>query len=501
MVQTQRKILMKILLVYPQIPSTFWSFKSAVKFVSKKSTEPPLGLVTVAALLPEDWEKRIIDTNVTHLRDEDIKWADYLFITGMNIQKDSFKKIVRRSNELNTPVAAGGPMVTSDYKEFLGIDHFILNEGEITLPRFLADLERGEAEHVYQSDEFPDISQLPIPQWELLDLDKYTNMSIQYSRGCPFDCEFCSITMLNGHKPRTKDTSQFLHELDAVYNLGWRGGVFIVDDNFIGNKRKLKQDLLPALIEWSIEHDYPFNFGTEVSINIADDDELMLLMAQAGFDHTFVGIETPDTDCLLECGKKQNINRDLLSSVNKLHQKGLRVSGGFILGFDNDPPGIFEQLISFIQKSGITTAMVGLLNAPAGTKLFKRLKNENRLLDSSTGDNMDGSINFIPKMKYQNLIAGYKRVLETIYSQKDYYERVKKFLQDYQPQIQKLKKITYQDIKALLKSIWFLGIREKGKRYYWKLFFYSLFRQTKKFPMAITMAIYGFHFRQVIKNV
>ncbi len=492
---------MNILLVNPQTPATFWSFRFAVKFVSKRSTEPPLNLITVAAMLPQQWSKKLIDTNVSELKDDHILWADYLFLTGMNIQRRSFEEIVARANVLNTPVVAGGPMVTSNYKEFSGISHFILNEAEITLPQFLNDLQEASPKPVYSSSLYPDISQTPTPLWHLLEAKKYTNMSIQYSRGCPYDCEFCSITILNGRKPRTKSVQQFIHELETLYASGWRSGVFVVDDNFIGNKKKIKEELLPAIINWSMAHKYPFTFGTEVSINLADDTELMKLMARAGFDHTFVGIESPNSESLLECGKSQNLKRDMIHSVNKIHASGLRVSGGFIIGFDNDPDDIFEQQINFIRNSGIVTAMIGLLNAPTGTRLFQRLKKENRLLHMMSGDNMDGSLNFIPRMNVQKLTDGYKKVLETIYHPKEYYERLKLFLKEYQPQINKIGMISWQSVKALFKSIWMLGIYEKGNLYYWKLFFLSLFRYPHKFTLAMTLAVHGFHFRQVIKTV
>jgi len=492
---------MNILLVYPETPSTFWSFDNAIKFVSKKSAEPPLGLITIAAMLPEKWSKKVVDINVSTLTDEHLHWADYLFITGMNIQRKSFEEVITRANSLSIPIVAGGPMVTTNYKEFSGIDHFILNEAEITLPQFLDDLKRGAAKQIYTTNEFPDIKQTPAPLWDLLETEKYANMAIQYSRGCPYDCEFCSITLLNGHRPRTKSTKQFLHELDTLYESGWRAGVFVVDDNFIGNKKILKNELLPALIHWSETHQFPFTFGTEVSINLADDAELMQLMAWAGFDHTFVGIESPNSASLQECGKSQNLKRDMLDSVKKIHASGMRVSGGFIIGFDNDPADIFEQQINFVRNSGIVTAMIGLLNAPTGTKLFERLKKEKRLVNTMSGDNVDGSINFIPKMNHQKLADGYKKVLETIYHPKEYYERIKHFLKEYQPHINKSAGLSLEGIKALFKTFWILGIVEKGKRYYWKLFFLSIFRYPQKFSLAITLAIYGFHFRQVIKTV
>ena len=492
---------MKILLVYPETPSTFWSFRNALRFISKKSSEPPLGLLTVAAMLPEDWDIKLIDTNVRTLKDDHIHWADYVFITGMNVHVSSMKDIIKRCNDLGVKVVAGGPACTTDYQEFECVDHFVLNEAEATLPPFIHDLQNGCAKHIYTTGEFPDIASTPNPRWDLLEMNKYSSMSVQYSRGCPFDCEFCSITMLNGHRPRTKRKEQFLEELEALHQQGWRGAVFIVDDNFIGNKRKLKTELLPALIEWSKSRDFPFHFTTEVSINLADDEELVQLMVEAGFKVAFVGIETPHEESLAECGKTQNRQRDLVASVRKLHRQGLIVSGGFIVGFDNDPPSIFEQQIHFIQKTGIVTAMVGLLNAPSGTRLFKRLKSENRLLNIFSGDNMDGSMNFIPKMDTYKLQTGYKKILTTIYSQKAYYERVKTFLHEYRLPTMRFAKPTLLEIQAFLKSVWILGIRERGKRFYWKLLLFSLFRHPAKFPLAMTMAIYGFHFRRVVETI
>jgi radical SAM superfamily enzyme YgiQ (UPF0313 family) len=492
---------MKILLVNPEIPSTFWSFRHALKFIEKKSSEPPLGLLTVAAILPEDWEKRLIDMNVEKLSDTDLQWADYVFITGMHIQRDSFLNVVSRCKDLQKKVVAGGPMCTMEKEQFTHIDYLILNEAEITLPLWLEDLEKGQTKKIYESPLFPDIKKTPKPLWDLLDVNKYASMSMQYSRGCPFNCEFCSITLLNGHKPRTKSTEQFLDELTSLYDFGWRGRIFVVDDNFIGNKRKLKKDLLPALINWSEKMGYPFNFMTETSINLADDEELLKLMVKAGFDSAFIGIESPNLPSLQECGKSQNQNRDLIKSVKKLQNSGLVISGGFIVGFDNDPKNIFEQQIEFIQKSGIVTAMVGLLNAQPGTRLFDRLKSENRIEKGFMGDNMDGSINFIPKMNYKQLMKGYKKILNTIYSHKEYYKRIETFLKAYQIPGKSAVKITFQQLKALFRSFWVLGILEHGRRFFWRFIILSIIRYPKKFQIAITMAIYGFHFRRVVEAV
>jgi len=492
---------LKILLVYPQYPDTFWSFKHALKLASKKASFPPLGILTVAAMLPQEWEKKLVDMNVAPLTDEAIKWADYVFISAMTVQRDSVKEVISRSKELDTKVVAGGPLFTTDHKEFEGVDHFVLGEAEITLAPFLEDLKNNCAKHIYESQERPDITKTPIPLWSLINMKKYSSMNIQYSRGCPFNCEFCDIIILNGHTPRTKDGAQMVAELDALYRHGWRGGVFIVDDNFIGNKKKLKAETLPAIIEWTKTKRYAIALATEASINLADDEELMKLMAKAGFNQVFVGIETPNEASLVECAKSQNQNRDLVSSVKKIQNYGMEVQGGFIVGFDSDPLSIFRSQINFIQKSGIVTAMVGLLNAPPGTRLYQRLKKENRLLKRFSGDQMDCSLNFIPKMNHETLINGYKNILNTIYSPKQYYERIKTFLKEYRPiKREQLPKVHLYQITAFLKSVWFLGIKERGRKYYWRFFVSTLLKRPRVFPLSMSLAIYGFHFRKVTEK-
>ncbi len=494
---------MKILLVYPQYPDTFWSFKHALKFMSKEELLPPLGLLTVAAMLPAEWEKRLVDMNTTRLTDKDIKWADYVFISAMVVQKESAKEVTNRCQKFNTKTVAGGPLFTAAYEEFGfdNVDHLVLDEAEITLPLFLEDLEKGCAKHVYTSKERPDITQTPIPLWSLLNMKKYSLMSIQYSRGCPFNCEFCDIIILNGHKPRTKTKTQMVAELDALYNKGWRGSLFIVDDNFIGNKRKLKAEILPAIIRWMKGKKYPFSFITEASINLADDEELMQLMVEAGFDTVFVGIESPNEESLVECNKFPNKNRDLVASVKKIQNHGFQVMGGFIVGFDADTPSIFESQISFIQKSGVVTAMVALLGAPPETRLYQRLKKENRLLPDASGDGVDGSTNIIPKMGYETLISGYKHILSTIYSPKQYYERVKTFLKEYKPKGKKKVRLQLWYVRAFIKSMWFLGVKEKGRWYYCKLFGWTLLRYPKYLTLSIRFAILGSHFRKVFERL
>jgi radical SAM superfamily enzyme YgiQ (UPF0313 family) len=488
---------MKILLVYPQYPDTFWGFKHALKFVSKKASVPPLSLLTVAAMLPKEWDKKLVDMNVTNLTDDQIKWSDYVFISAMAVQAKSVQEVIARCKQLNVKTVAGGPLFTSSREEFDNVNHLVLNEAEVTLPLFLADLEKGSVKHLYSSEERPNISKSITPMWSLIDMKKYFSMNIQYSRGCPFNCEFCDIIALNGNIPRTKEKEQVIAELEALYQLGWRKSVFIVDDNFIGNKRKLKEELLPAVIKWMEHKKHPFTLLTEASINLADDEELLQMMVAAGFDKVFIGIETPNEESLVECSKSQNTKRDLVASVKVIQNHGIEVMGGFIVGFDSDPLSIFKNQINFIQKSGIVTAMVGLLNAPPGTRLHRRLSSENRLLKGFVGNNTDGSMNFIPKMDHGVLIEGHKEIVTTIYSNKNYYERIRAFLREYKPRKNVFGKIEFQDIQALFKSIWVLGIKEKGKRQYWRLFISTLVKHPRKMPISISLAIYGYHFRKI----
>jgi radical SAM superfamily enzyme YgiQ (UPF0313 family) len=494
---------LKILLVYPRYPDTFWSFRHALKFIFKKAAFPPLGLLTVAAMLPEEWEKKLVDLNITTLTDKDIKWADYVFLSAMVAQQDSAREVIDRCKKLGTKIVAGGPFFNPGYEDFGfdEIDHIIFGEAENKLPLFVEDLEKGYAKHIYKCEEFPDIRKTPVPLWSLIDKGKYQSMTIQYSRGCPFNCEFCDIIILNGHKPRTKDKSQVIAELDALYDRGWRASVFFVDDNFIGNKRKLKSEILPAIIEWMEEKKRPFSFFTEASINLADDEELMRLMTAAGFDTVFVGIESPNEESLVECNKLPNKGRDLLASVKKIQNYGLQVQGGFIVGFDSDPLSIFKSQIEFIQKSGIVMAMVGVLMAPPETRLYKRLKKENRILPKGSGDNTDGSTNFIPKMGRETLTRGYEHVVGTIYAPRQYYERIRTFLREYRPSNKGKLKISLLHLIALIRSTWVLGIKEKGRMQYWKLVGWILLKKPKTLPLSITLAVQGFHFRKVAEKV
>ncbi len=489
---------MNILLIYPEFPDTFWSFKHALKFVGKRAALPPLGLLTVAAMLPKAWSLRLVDTNVRELSDNDLAWANCAFISAMVVQRESTRQIVARCKSAGLRIVAGGPLFASEQERFEAIDHFVLNEAELTLPPFLKDWEQGHPQRIYTSAAFADLRQTPQPLWHLLDLPRYATMGIQFSRGCPFNCDFCNITALLGHRVRIKTSSQITAELDALYALGWRGNVFFVDDNFIGNKSSVKTDLLPALIEWRKDK-IGNTFFTEASIDLADDPSVMEQMSEAGFTGVFIGIETPDEVCLAECSKAQNGNRDLVEDVKRIQRAGLQVQGGFIVGFDHDRPTIFQKQIDFIQKSGIVTAMVGLLQAPVGTRLYARMKQAGRLCAESSGDNVDGTTNIIPEMNMETLKEGYRRILDTIYAPHQYYQRIRTFLREYRAPLVR-DHFQWSHGLALLRAFYKLGIVGKERFQFWALLLWTQFRCPQRLPDAISLAIYGYHFRMICEK-
>lgn len=489
---------MKILLIYPEYPDTFWSFKHSLKFISKKAAFPPLGLLTVAAMLPEEWGKKLVDLNVESLTENHLAWADMVFLSAMIVQKEGVWKVIKRCREHGKKIVAGGPLFTTQHEQFDGVDHFVLNEAEITLPPFLKDLAEGNPKPLYSTKERPDITQTPVPIWKLIDLKKYATMSIQYSRGCPFNCEFCDIIIMNGRTPRTKTPAQMIAEFQALFDAGWRKSLFIVDDNFIGNTHKVKQ-ILPPLIQWQRQHKFPFALLTEVSLNLAQDEELMQMMSFANFFKVFLGIETPNHESLLECGKKQNTIGSMVDAVDTIHRHGMQVMGGFIVGFDHDPEDIFEMQVRFIQQIGVVTAMVGMLMALPQTRLWHRLKAEGRLLENATGDNVDGSLDFIPKMGKEKLVEGYQQLLTTLYSHKYYYQRIHTFLKKYRPTART--RLNKEDLFAFIRAVWRLGIVSKARFRYWKLIAKTCFVKPKALPIAVELAIHGFHFERVLERI
>jgi radical SAM superfamily enzyme YgiQ (UPF0313 family) len=489
---------MRTLLIYPKFPDTFWSFKYALSFIRKRAAFPPLGLLTVAALLPDEFEKRLVDVNVDCLTDDDLSWADLVFIGGMAVQRDSAKQIIARCKAKDLKVIAGGPLFTAEPEEFGEVDHLVLDEAELTLPPFLEDLKNGQLKKIYRASGFCDLHHTPLPSMDLIRAKRYASMTIQFSRGCPFNCEFCNVTALFGHRPRTKTPQQVIAELDSIYDAGWRGSIFFVDDNFIGNKQYLKTDLLPALIEWRKDKKGCV-FFTEASINLADDPDLLDMMVKAGFDSVFIGIESPDDACLTECHKTQNRNRNLLQSVKTIHQAGLQVMGGFIVGFDSDTHSIFQRQIDFIQKSGIVTAMVGMLQAPPGTRLFDRLQRESRVVSTFSGDNVDGTTNIIPRMGIDRLLDGYQSIMRHIYSPKNYYRRIRTLLKELKaPEINQ--PINIQRFLSFFRSAFRLGVLGKERFHYWQLMLWTLICKPRLISLTITLSIYGYHYRRICER-
>ena len=490
----------KILLVYPEIPPTYWSFKYALPFIGKKAAIPPLGLLTVAALLPPSYELKLIDMNIRPLTDEMIINSDLVFTSAMIVQRESLAKVVEQCNRLHVPVVAGGPYPSSSYQKIQHVDYFILNEAEVTLPQFLYDLEKGQPKHIYQDSCKADISVTPLPRFDLLSVNEYASMALQYSRGCPHNCEFCDIIEMFGRQMRTKSNQQMIKELNLLYSLNWRGSVFIVDDNFIGNKRKIKQ-LLPVIADWQKQRRYPFDLFTEASIDLADDEELLDLMSAAGFNMVFVGIETPDKETLLKTGKKQNVKQDLLESTVKIQNKGIEVAGGFIIGFDSDPPDIFDRQTQFIQQSGIVLAMVGLLSALPNTQLYRRLEKEERLLEDSSGNNThDLHFNFKPKMDLKVIIDGYKQIINHIYSPKPYFERCLNFLRHLHPHQNSSRRVRAGELFALFRSITRQSFSSYG-HHYMRYLIKALKIEPRMFPEAVRQAIMGYHFFKITQEI
>ena len=500
---------MNVLLIYPEFPDTYWSFKHALKFLGKRAAQPPLGLMTVAALLPGGWKKRLVDTNVELLRDRDLAWADVAMLSGMHIQRDSLMAILQRCGARGLRTVVGGPIASSLSPEELNADHVVIGEAESLMAGLAHDLELGVAKPVYQAAERPAMETSPLPDLSLIKMRRYSTMAVQYSRGCPFNCEFCDIIEIYGRRPRTKAVSQVIAELDQLRAHGWREAVFIVDDNFIGNKARAKE-LCIAMAEWRRKYRTTFDFGTEASLNLADDPELMQLMKEAGFKSVFLGIETPDESGLIASNKLQNTRRSLLDSIATIQSYGMQVMGGFILGFDTDRPDIFDRMVEFIQKSGIPIAMVGLLQAMPGTQLFRRLCKEGRILDMGRGDNTSDQLNFVPEMDAAQLVNGYRSVLKRIYSCDAYYERVKLYLSRTQSRSGKQARVdsrykqrwlTSGNARAFVTSIIRQGVFGRQRWSYWRFLLTVLTRYRHCVGVAMTLAVMGYHFEVMTQRL
>jgi radical SAM superfamily enzyme YgiQ (UPF0313 family) len=492
---------MKVLLVYPEMPVTYWSLRYILPFIGKKALFPPLGLLTVAAMLPSDYEVTLLDMNVEPLTRAAVAWADLVFTSSMIVQKKSLERVIRLCNESGKPVVAGGPYPTSCHDEIRGVDYFVLNEAETTLPPFLHDLALGQAKPLYTSTEKPDLRLSPTPRFDLVRERPYAQMALQYSRGCPHTCEFCDIIELFGRQPRTKTAHQLLGELDAIYRAGWRGSLFLVDDNFIGNRKEVKA-MLPQLIDWQRQRNFPFTLFTEASLDLANDDQLMDLMIEARFDMVFMGIETPDIATLKAAGKQQNLKADMLTSVRKIQKKGMEVSGGFIVGFDSDTEDIFDRQIQFIQEAAIPTAMVGMLTALPNTHLHHRLQLEGRLTEATGGGNNthDLRLNFLPRMDPHKLIEGYKRILEKIYDPNQYFERCLKLLRTMTRKSPVPRRVGLMELRALVMSL----CVQTFSRYslaYWKFLVKGMLARPRMAAETMTMAVRGHHFFRITQNL
>lgn len=490
---------MNILLVSPRTPDTFWSFSHILQLMGRKAAFPPLGLLTVAAMLPREWHLRVVDLNVNSITDADIDWADAVFVSAMIVQEGSARDVISRSNVRGKLVVAGGPLFTTGSERFPEVASCVIGEAEDIMPQLVADLIAGSLKPRYQAPDRPDVTRTPLPRWDLINVRDYVTMSIQSSRGCPFDCEFCDITAVYGRVPRVKTPEQIVAELNAVLATGWKDAVFMVDDNFIGNRVKTKS-LLRAIIAWRKEHDVQINFTTEASLNLVDDPELLDLLVQAGFKNIFIGIESPQEESLKECKKVQNTRRDLVASVRKLHNAGIQVMAGFIVGFDSDKPGIFELQKRFIQEAGVVTAMVGMLTALPGTRLFTRLTKEGRMIGTSTGNNLDAVLNFVPTLDATTLTREYRNLVKDLYSPREYYARVSTFLREYRPSGPR-RKPTMDDLKTFVRTLWIMGIAKSDRWEFWKFLCRSWISHRRSFSEAVELAIRGYHFRLVAASL
>jgi radical SAM superfamily enzyme YgiQ (UPF0313 family) len=490
---------LKILLLYPEVPQTFWSLSHALKFFNRKTWSPPLGLLTVAGMLPKQYERRLLDLNVDALRSEDLAWADYVFISAMDVQRESTRRLLDRCKQAGVKTVAGGPLFTTDPAEFDDVDHLVLNEAEETLPPFLKDLEAGQAKHLYRSAQFADVSASAQPAYELLNTKGYGALSVQFSRGCPHQCEFCDVTALFGRRPRAKSAAQIIAELDNIYACGWRGKVYFVDDNIMGARPTLKNEVLPAIIKWK-QGKRGISFHTQITMNLADDQEMIDLMYEAGFDWVFIGIETPHDASLEECKKRQNMRRDLPEQIRHLQHCGLQVQGGFIVGFDQDPPDIFQRQFDLIQNSGIVMAMVGLLQAPKGTELYKRLEREGRLDGDYCANNVIDDTNVITRMDRETLRTKYRALLQELYSPRNYYERVRIFLREYK-EPKESPPLTWDALLGVARGFFWLGLVRSGRAPFWRVLFWTLLHKRESLQNFLGLAIMGYHFRRIHKDL
>jgi radical SAM superfamily enzyme YgiQ (UPF0313 family) len=498
---------MRVLLLYPLFPKTFWSYEKILELVNRKVLLPPLGLVTVAAILPQEWEFKLVDRNVRAVTEAEWEWAEVVIISAMIVQKQDLLDQIREAKRRGKRVAVGGPYPTSVPEEPLaaGADYLILDEGEITLPMFVEAIQRGETQGVFRTTEKPDVTTTPVPRFDLLEFDAYDSMSVQFSRGCPFQCEFCDIIVLYGRKPRTKTPAQLLKELDYLYELGWRRSVFMVDDNFIGNKRNVKL-FLKELKVWQAEHQYPFSLNTEASVDLAQDEELLELMVDCCFNAVFLGIETPDEDSLAMTKKFQNTRSSLAESVEIITKAGLRVMAGFIIGFDGEKKGAGDRIVRFTEQTTIPTTTFAMLQALPNTALWHRLEKEGRLRAGKDGNiNQTTLMNFVPTRPLEDIAREYVDAFWRIYEPRAYLDRVyRHFLMLGAPRCKPPAKFpSWIDLRALLTVCWRQGVKRNTRWMFWHHLFGILKKNPGVFEHYLAVCAHNEHFleyRQIVKD-
>jgi radical SAM superfamily enzyme YgiQ (UPF0313 family) len=496
----------KVLMVWPRFPASFWSLGEVTEIVPERSLVPPLGLITVAALCPKQWEIRLVDLAFEELSDEDLLWANLVMVSAMEIQREGVRQTLERASKLNRRTMIGGPYASSEPQALLPLaDHVVVGEPDEIFQGIAADLEGGSARRLYRVTEKPDVSRTPAPRFDLLALKKYTLMSVQFSRGCPFTCEFCDIITLYGRRPRTKSPAQLIGELDALLRLGWRKEVFVVDDNFIGNN-KAALELARELERWQHCNRYPFEFFTEASIDLASRPALLDAMVKANFCRVFIGIESPSTESLKEAKKFQNLRRDPLDCIRLIQQHGLWVMGGFIVGFDSDPPDIFDRQIEFVERAAIPWAMMGLLQAPPTTPLYDRMKREGRLVPESPEPSNFSPPNFRTVLPLPELLAGTKRMLLTLYDPRHFYERVFDSLERWQLQPeQRAPALSWLYLlRVVFKSVWKQGVLSGYRRAYWRFLRRLMIRwglDPQKRRLGFELAFSGHHFIRYARHV
>ncbi|MCR9136024.1 MAG: B12-binding domain-containing radical SAM protein [Alphaproteobacteria bacterium] len=524
---------MRVLLIWPLFPKTFWSFESVLELVGTRALVPPLGLATVAAILPQEWSYRIVDRNIEDITEEDWAWADFVMLSSMIIQKDDFHAIISEAKRRKKRVAVGGPYVTSvpDPAEESGADYIVQDEGEITIPMFLEavtedpDWQRapGEpAKRFMANGQKPEMSETPVARFDLLDFTAYDVMAVQYSRGCPFLCEFCDIINLYGRKPRAKEPDQMLAEFDRLYELGWRGGVFLVDDNFIGNKKNVKR-LLDKLRYWQHDHGVPYYLDTEASVDLAADAELLMLMRQCNFSSVFLGLETPDVESLALTRKHQNNRSSMADAVRTLGESGLRVMAGFIIGFDNEKPGAGDRIVQFIEQCKIPTAFLSMLQVLPNTGLYTRLEREGRLIDNMNGLDHTATMNFVPTRPAAEIAREYLDAYDKLYDPIGYLERIYRYYMEIgATEVEEVdysgrptpdpKRLTFREIlkevpvqlrmyKALFIILWRQGIVRKSRKVFWQRLFSMLWRRPDVFGQYVVMLAHNEHFLELSKLV